>query len=158
MDKATAAKEVLRALRQGGHQAYFAGGCVRDRLRGVEPKDFDVATSARPEQVQALFPKTVPVGVQFGVILVILEGQTCEVATFRAETGYEDGRRPTQVTFATVEQDARRRDFTVNGLYGDESADVLDFVGGRADLKAGIIRTIGDKPRNIFVAHKFIEI
>jgi poly(A) polymerase len=144
MDKSAAANEVVRALRKAGHAAYFAGGCVRDQLRGVEPKDFDVATSAKPEIVQGLFPKTVPVGVQFGVVLVLHEGHPFEVATFRSEGGYADGRRPTEVAFSTVEEDAKRRDFTVNGLYFDtEKSEVLDFVGGREDLSKKVIRTIG---------------
>jgi poly(A) polymerase len=145
MEKSDAAAEIVRALRKAGHQAFFAGGCVRDRIRGVAPKDFDVATSARPEQVQALFPRTVPVGVQFGVILVLHEGHSFELATFRSEGGYEDGRRPTEVAFSTVEEDAKRRDFTVNGLYFDvDTGKTLDFVEGQKDLAAKVIRTIGE--------------
>src|SRR4051812_24537904 len=129
MNKEAAARKIVQALRAKGHQAYFAGGCVRDRVRGVEPKDFDIATSALPNDVQTLFEKTVPVGVQFGVVLVISEGNHFEVATFRTEGGYQDGRHPSQVSFTNVQEDARRRDFTVNGLYLDpDNNQVLDFV------------------------------
>ncbi len=119
---------------------------MRDRVRGVEPEDFDIATSARPEQIQGLFPKCIPIGVQFGVILVLEEETPYEVATFRSDGAYVDGRRPEKVTFTTVEEDCRRRDFTVNGLYSDPSAGnkILDFVGGQADIQKKIIRTIGD--------------
>lgn len=145
MDKSAAAAVLVRALRQAGHQAYFAGGCVRDALRGVAPKDFDIATSAKPEAVLSLFPKTVPVGAKFGVILVLSGGERFEVATFRTESAYEDGRHPTQVTFSTLEQDARRRDFTVNGLYSDpETGKVLDFVEGAKDIERKLIRCIGN--------------
>ncbi len=154
MIRSLAATAVVRALRKAGHQAYFAGGCVRDRIRGVEPKDFDIATSAKPEEVQKLFPKTVPVGVQFGVILVLEEGEPFEVATFRSESGYEDGRRPTKVAFSTVEEDAKRRDFTVNGLYFDvDTGKTLDFVGGVKDINAGIIRTIGNADERFLEDH-----
>jgi poly(A) polymerase len=143
--KRNTALRLLKTLHQAGHQALFAGGCVRDKLRGVEPKDFDIATSATPAQIQALFPKTVPVGVQFGVVLVVADGDNFEIATFRTESGYQDGRRPSQVAFATLEEDAKRRDFTVNGLYWDgESESIVDLVGGQADLQRRIIRTIGD--------------
>src|SRR5688500_1771541 len=145
MGKEATAIRIIRTLHKEGFEAYLAGGCVRDRLRGEEPKDFDIATSATPDQVQKLFSKTIPVGAQFGVMLVLEEGETYEVATFRTEGGYQDGRRPTVVKFATVKEDAVRRDFTVNGLYWDvKSSKVLDFVGGEADLKRKLIRTIGD--------------
>lgn len=154
MLRSLAATAVVRALRKAGHQAYFAGGCVRDRVRAVEPKDFDIATSAKPEQVQQLFPKTIPVGVQFGVILVMEDGEPFEVATFRSESGYEDGRRPTKVAFATVEEDAKRRDFTVNGLYFDvDTGKTLDFVGGVQDINAKIIRTIGNPDERFLEDH-----
>jgi len=144
MDKLATAERIVRTLHGAGFDAYFAGGCVRDRLRGVLPRDFDIATSARPQDVQSLFPKTIPVGAQFGVILVIEEGTHFEVATFRTEGDYTDGRHPARVEFAGVEEDAKRRDFTVNGLYWDlRNAKVLDFVAGQADLAAGVIRTIG---------------
>lgn len=135
---------IVRRLRDAGHEAYFAGGCVRDQLLGREPVDFDVATSAPPEAVQALFPRTVAVGAQFGVILVVEHGLPFEVATFRADDAYVDGRRPTSVRFTTAEEDARRRDFTINALLLDPlSGDVVDFVDGQADLRRGIIRAIG---------------
>lgn len=136
---------IVETLRRHGYVAYFAGGCVRDRLLGVAAKDFDVATDARPDTVQALFSRTVPVGVQFGVCLVVVNGQTVEVATFRADGRYLDGRRPTTVRFTTAQEDARRRDFTINGMFYDPIADrIIDHVGGQADLAAGIVRAIGD--------------
>jgi poly(A) polymerase len=136
---------IVRRLREAGHEAYFAGGCVRDQLLGREPLDYDVATSAPPEAVQALFSRTVPVGAQFGVILVVERGMPFEVATFRADDAYVDGRRPTSVRFTTAEEDARRRDFTINALFLDPIADrVVDFVDGQADLRRGVIRAIGD--------------
>jgi len=139
------AADIVRRLRQAGFAAFWVGGCVRDLLLGREPEDYDVATSARPEQIEALFDRTVPVGRRFGVILVLRDGIEFQVATFRAEAQYEDGRRPTRVTFADAEADARRRDFTVNGLFYDPvDAAVYDWVGGRADLEARIVRTIGD--------------
>jgi len=145
MDRSESAIRIVRVLHRAGHQAYFAGGCVRDKLRGAPAKDYDIATSAKPEEVQKLFPKTVPVGVQFGVILVMEEGVPFEVATFRTEGGYQDGRRPTKVAFTSVEEDAMRRDFTVNGLYYDIEGDkVIDLVGGQRDLDLKLIRTIGD--------------
>jgi len=140
----TTARAIVHRLRQAGHTACFAGGCVRDMLLGKVPKDFDIATDARPEQVEALFPHTVPVGAQFGVILVVDQGEEYEVATFRADGAYIDGRRPESITFTTAEGDARRRDFTINGLFYDpETTEVLDYVGGRADLEAGVVRAIG---------------
>ncbi len=139
------ARSVVARLREHGHQAYFAGGCVRDRLRGEHPSDFDIATDATAETVQRLFPRTVPVGAQFGVVLVVVDGQPIEVATFRADAEYEDGRHPVSVRFTNAEEDARRRDFTVNGMFLDpETGEVLDYVGGRADLAARVIRAIGD--------------
>jgi len=144
-DKRQLAIEVVRTLRAAGHNALFAGGCVRDWLRGVPPRDYDVATSARPEEVRALFPRTVEVGAQFGVVLVRMEQEQFEVATFRSDDAYADGRRPVAVTFATPEADAQRRDFTVNGLFQDPLEDrVLDFVGGRQDIERRRIRCIGD--------------
>ena len=140
-----AARAVIERLVGAGHIAYFAGGCVRDLLRGESPTDFDVATDATAVEVQALFPRTVPVGAQFGVVLVLIDGQPIEVASFRADAEYRDGRHPTGVRPATPEEDARRRDFTVNGMFRDaQSGDVIDVVGGRADLDARVIRAIGD--------------
>ena len=141
---------VLRTLRAFGHDALLAGGCVRDRLRGVEPKDYDIATSALPDQVQQAFPVTEPVGAAFGVVLVLHQGVPYEVATFRSDGPYLDGRHPSAVRFASPEEDAQRRDFTVNGLFYDPDSDeVLDFVGGQIDLRVGLLRAIGD-PRRRF--------
>lgn len=127
---------------------------MRDELRGVSPKDYDIATSAKPEEIQKYFSKTVPVGVQFGVILVIEESMPFEVATFRTEGGYTDGRHPTEVEFTQVQEDAKRRDFTVNGLYFDpQKKVVLDFVGGETDLKRKLIRTIGDPTQRFLEDH-----
>lgn len=140
-----AARAVIERLLAAGHVAYFAGGCVRDWLRGETPSDFDVASDATATEVQALFPRTVPVGAQFGVVLVLVDGQPIEVASFRADAEYRDGRHPIGVRPASPEEDARRRDFTVNGMFRDaRSGEVLDFVGGRADLDARVIRAIGD--------------
>ncbi len=136
---------IVRRLREAGHTAYFAGGCVRDMVRGVEPHDYDIATSATPDDVQRLFAKTVPVGAQFGVVLVLEGEHQFEVATFRSDEVYLDGRRPTGVKFSSPEQDARRRDFTVNGLFYDPlTGDIIDFVSGRADIERKIVRCIGD--------------
>ena len=141
---AQTARAVARRLREAGHIAYFAGGCVRDAVRGVPPKDFDIATDARPEQVQKLFKRTYAVGAHFGVVVVLEEGMHFEVATFRSDGAYVDGRRPAEVTFSTPREDAERRDFTINGMFLDPAADeVIDFVGGRADLDARVIRAIG---------------
>ena len=140
-----AAKTVTERLAGAGHVAYINGGAVRDRLLGVAPNDVDVATSARPEEVAALFPDSRFVGAAFGVVLVRVNDQSIEVATFRSEGPYLDGRRPSAVRFATEEEDVRRRDFTVNGLLLDPATgEVIDHVGGRRDLEARILRAIGD--------------
>jgi poly(A) polymerase len=139
------ARDVAARLRERGHLAYFAGGCVRDIVRGETPKDFDIATDANPEAVQKLFPHTYAVGAHFGVILVMENGFQFEVATFRADDVYVDGRRPSAVHFSSPEEDARRRDFTINGMFYDPVAEkVIDFVGGRADIQAKLVRAIGD--------------
>ena len=141
------ASSIVRCLRDAGHVAYYAGGCVRDMLRGVEPKDYDIATSARPQEVQRLFPRTVAVGAAFGVICVMDRGSQFEVATFRSDGAYIDGRHPREVTFSSPREDAERRDFTVNGMFYDPVAgEVIDFVGGRADLERRLLRAIGDAP------------
>ena len=141
----SSARAIVARLREAGHVAYFAGGCVRDLLRGVGAKDIDIATDARPETVQKVFPRTYAVGAHFGVIVVLQDGLQFEVATFRSDGAYVDGRRPTAVTFATAEEDAARRDFTINGMFLDPTNEkVIDFVGGRADLEARVIRAIGD--------------
>jgi len=139
------ALNILRTLHAAGYEAWLVGGCVRDELRGVAPKDFDIATNALPEQVEKLFPKTIGVGKSFGVMLVLESDEQFEVATFRAESGYTDGRRPDTVTFGDAEADALRRDFTINGLFLNPITNELrDWVGGEADLKARVLRTIGD--------------
>jgi poly(A) polymerase len=160
---------IIRTLRERGHEAYLVGGCVRDLLLGREPTDYDVATDATPEEVMRIFPETYAVGAQFGVVLVPLLGRdvasnvTCrdvtgyvspkanvvEVATFRSDIGYSDGRHPDQVRFSKdAREDVKRRDFTINGLLLDPvTNEVLDFVGGRKDLEAGIIRSIGAPDR-----------
>jgi poly(A) polymerase len=138
-------REIVRKLRAAGHVAYYAGGCVRDLLSGKPPKDIDVATDARPEIVQKLFPRTYAVGAHFGVIVVLENEFQFEVATFRSDGAYLDGRHPVEVHFATAEEDAARRDFTINGMFFDpEKEEVIDFVGGREDLERRVIRAIGD--------------
>lgn len=143
--KGQAALEIVRILQGAGHDALFAGGCVRDYLLGSAPTDYDIATSANPDQVEKLFKKTIPVGRQFGVILVLLDGFQFEVATFRTEGGYQDGRRPGFIHFSNAKEDASRRDFTVNGLFYDPlQKKVLDYVEGEKDLKNQVLRCIGD--------------
>jgi poly(A) polymerase len=149
------ATTIVQTLRQQGFHAYLVGGCVRDLLLGREPKDYDVATNATPEQVMSIFPETYAVGAQFGVVLVPGPQGDVEVATFRSDIGYSDGRHPDEVRFSTdPREDVARRDFTVNGMLLDPvSNEVLDFVGGRKDLEAKIIRTIGD-PKQRFAEDK----
>ena len=142
--------KIVAKLQQAGFAAFWVGGCVRDFLLGRAPQDFDIATDARPEQVEKLFRKTIPVGKKFGVIIVVEGGQQFQVATFRAEADYQDGRRPEKIEFANAEADALRRDFTVNGLFYDPlTKKIHDWVGGEKDLRAKIIRTIG-KPEERF--------
>src|SRR5689334_177521 len=145
------ARDVVRRLRGAGYKAWLVGGCVRDLLLGRAPKDFDVATSARPDVVTELFQRSEQVGAHFGVVLVREEAAQVEVATFRSDDIYSDGRRPDRVHFETdPREDALRRDFTINALLLDpETGEVLDYVGGRADLGQGIVRAIGD-PRTRF--------
>ncbi len=149
------AEHICAILRQHGHQAYLVGGCVRDLELGRPPADYDVCTDAHPDRVQELFPRSLAVGAKFGVILVGDEAAQVEVATFRSDVGYSDGRHPDQVVYSeTPQEDVRRRDFTINGLLKDPATgEVLDFVGGRADLHAGIVRAIGD-PRRRFAEDK----
>lgn len=140
-----AARSIVERLRAKGFEALYAGGCVRDQLLGLTPHDYDVATNARPEQVEALFPRTVPVGVQFGVIIVLEQGAEIQVATFRGDGAYHDGRHPESVRYTDAEGDSRRRDFTVNGLFFDPIEErILDFVEGRRDLESRLLRAIGD--------------
>jgi tRNA nucleotidyltransferase/poly(A) polymerase len=138
------ATEIVRRLQAAGFAAFWVGGCVRDFLLGREPEDFDIATDAKPDQVETLFKRTIPVGKKFGVVVVVENQHQFQVATFRAETDYRDGRRPEKVTFASAAADATRRDFTVNGLFYDPLTQTThDWVGGESDLRARIIRTIG---------------
>ena len=138
------AKEIVHRLDAAGFQAFWVGGCVRDFLLGREPDDFDIATDAKPEQMEKLFERTVAVGRKFGVMVVVENKQQFQVATFRAEADYQDGRRPEKVVFASAEADALRRDFTVNGLFYDPLTEKIhDWIGGEKDLRAKIIRTIG---------------
>ncbi len=143
--KGLAAKTIAKTLKDCGFTAYFAGGCVRDHLMAQTPRDFDIATTATPEQVEKIFSRTIPVGKQFGVMIVIEEEMPFEVATFRCEGGYQDGRHPSHVSFTQPEEDARRRDFTVNGMFYDPFEEkVIDFVKGTEDLPKKILRAIGD--------------
>jgi poly(A) polymerase len=146
----TIAQRIVAQLQQAGFAAFWVGGCVRDFLLGRAPQDFDIATDAKPEQVEKLFRKTIPVGKKFGVMIVVEGGHQFQVATFRAEADYQDGRRPEKVVFANAEADALRRDFTVNGLFYDPLTEKIhDWVGGEKDLCAKTIRTIG-KPEERF--------
>ncbi|MBI4907650.1 MAG: CCA tRNA nucleotidyltransferase, partial [Acidobacteria bacterium] len=140
------ARRIAGVLRESGYAALFVGGCVRDTLLGITPKDFDVATNARPEQVIARFPEAETVGAHFGVVLVRLDGVSVEVATFRSDSAYSDGRHPDRVSYeAEPRADAMRRDFTINALFQDPfSGQILDYVGGQADLREGVVRAIGD--------------
>jgi poly(A) polymerase len=149
------ADRICATLRRNGHQAYLVGGCVRDLLLGRDPSDYDISTDARPERVQELFARSLAVGAKFGVILVVQEGAQVEVATFRSDVGYSDGRHPDHVVYAdSAKEDVRRRDFTINGLLMDPATrEVLDYIDGRADLRAGIVRAIGD-PRARFAEDK----
>ena len=146
MESEALARQVVVKLRGAGHQAYWVGGCVRDLLLGVKPKDFDVATDARPDRIMDLFPRSGRVGAHFGVVLVRDVFEQVEVATFRSDHDYLDGRHPEQVRFESdPREDVLRRDFTINGLMLDpETGGVMDFVDGRADLERGLIRAIGD--------------
>ena len=156
------AASIVRRLREAGHVAYFAGGCVRDELLGLDPVDYDVATDARPDAIQAMFRKTAAVGASFGVVLVKEAGGVVEVATFRSDGPYSDSRRPDRVEFADAAHDAQRRDFTINALFLDPLAaedsasihgHVIDHVGGMADLRARVIRAVGDPERRLAEDH-----
>lgn len=136
--------EIIEILRKAGHQAYWAGGCVRDMLLGIEPKDFDIVTSAKPDEIEKLLKTTIPIGKQFGVILAIQNGHHFEIATFRSDSGYSDGRRPDAVEFKTAKEDALRRDFTINALFYDPINDeIFDYVEAQRDMRDKLIRFIG---------------
>ena len=141
---------IVKRLRQEGYESYLAGGCVRDMLRGKSPQDYDITTNAHPDDIRRIFSQTVPVGAQFGVMLVMIDGQPFEVATFRHDGPYLDGRRPAHVRYGTLQEDILRRDFTVNGMVYDPIEDrVIDMVDGRKDLERRTIRAIGN-PRERF--------
>src|SRR5207249_7951188 len=142
--KPDSAIDIIRELRKRGHEAYLVGGCVRDMVMGIEPADYDIATSARPEEIVKIFPRTESIGAQFGVILVIYRGHPFEVATFRSDEAYVDGRRPTGVVFTDVKQDVLRRDFTINGLlYDPLDQRLIDYVQGQSDIQAKLVLAIG---------------
>jgi poly(A) polymerase len=137
--------DIVRRLRDRGHEAYLVGGCVRDMVMKIEPSDYDIATSAPPDEIMRIFPHTEPIGAKFGVVLVILRGRPFEVATFRSDEAYVDGRRPSGVVFTDAKTDVLRRDFTINGLlYDPIEQRVIDYVGGQADIRDRIVRAIGD--------------
>jgi poly(A) polymerase len=140
------AEKICRVLAEAGHEAYLVGGCVRDLVLGREPSDYDVTTDATPERVEALFPGSLTVGAKFGVVVVVEKGIQVEVATFRSDISYSDGRHPDRVVYShSAADDVRRRDFTINGLLMDpRTGEVIDLVGGRDDLEARLIRAIGD--------------
>lgn len=148
------ARSIVEQLQNKGYEAYWAGGCVRDMLLSIKPKDFDIVTNATPDELENLFDKTIPVGKQFGVIRAIVNEHHFEIATFRSDAGYSDGRRPDAVTFTSAEEDARRRDFTINAMFYDPIADkIIDYVGGQKDLDAKLIRFIGDPHERIQEDH-----
>lgn len=148
------AVEIVKTLRRAGFRAFWAGGCVRDIVMSHEPQDYDIATDARPEQVMKLFSKTVPVGVSFGVVKVRMDESEYEVATFRSDGRYLDGRHPVEVHYSNDREDASRRDFTINGMFYDPvKKEIIDYVDGRRDIKAGVVRAIGN-PRERFEEDK----
>ncbi len=150
MEEHAEARFIVETLGAAGYVAYYAGGWVRDFLLNHASDDIDIATNAPPETIQALFPRTVPVGIAFGIVLVIIEGRQYEVATFRQDFNYKDGRRPSKVEFSTAAVDAKRRDFTINGMFYDPLKDeILDFVGGKEDLEKKVIRAIGNPHERI---------
>jgi poly(A) polymerase len=143
--KPDSAIEIIQTLRDRQYEAYLVGGCVRDMVMGLEPADYDIATSAHPEEIMKMFPRTEAIGAQFGVVLVIHHGHPYEVATFRSDEAYVDGRRPTGVVFTDAKTDVMRRDFTINGLLFDPvGKTILDYVSGQKDIEAKIVRAIGD--------------
>ena len=145
MEEHPQARFIVETLSKAGFVAYYAGGWVRDYLLQHPSDDIDIATNAPPETIQTLFPHTVPIGISFGIILVVIDGHPYEVATFRQDLDYKDGRRPSRIEFTTAEEDAQRRDFTINGLFYDPlKEEILDFVNGKADLEKKLIRAIGN--------------
>lgn len=150
MDAQEGATHIVKTLVDAGYVAYFAGGWVRDVILHHPSGDIDIATNAPPEKIMEIFPKTVPVGISFGVVMVILDGIEFEVSTFRKDFGYKDGRKPEKIEYSDPKEDALRRDFTINGMfYNPLTMEVHDYVGGMEDLKKGVVRTIGD-PRERF--------
>ena len=150
----TTSIQIIEILRDAGHEAYWAGGCVRDMLLGIEPKDFDIVTSAKPDEIEKLLEHTIPIGKKFGVILAIKNGHNFEIATFRSDSGYSDGRRPDAVEFTNAKEDALRRDFTINALLYDPLKDIIiDYVDGQRDLRDKLIRFIGDPDTRINEDH-----
>ncbi len=148
------ALQIVKKLQKAGHQAFWVGGCVRDILMGKTPKDFDIVTSATPDEVEKLLKKTIPVGKKFGVMLAVENGHHFEIATFRTEKGYKDARRPDKVFWAKAEDDAKRRDFTINSLFYDPvTKKVKDFVSGQKDIKNKILRFIGPADKRIQEDH-----
>ncbi|MBU2524229.1 CCA tRNA nucleotidyltransferase [Patescibacteria group bacterium] len=146
--------DIIKILKKAGHKAYWAGGCVRDYLLGQDPQDYDIVTSAKPEEIEDLLEHTIPIGKEYGVIIAIVNGHHFEIATFRSDSGYSDGRRPDAIEYTDPEQDALRRDFTINGLFYDPLKDkIYDFVDGQKDLKNRLIRFIGDPKLRIQEDH-----
>ncbi len=146
--------EIIEILKKAGHEAYWAGGCVRDMLLGIKPKDFDIVTSAKPDEIEDLLEHTIPIGKKFGVILAIKNDHHFEIATFRSDSGYSDGRRPDAVEFTSAEKDASRRDFTINALFYDPMEDkIMDYVNGQKDMDDKLIRFIGDPEERILEDH-----
>ncbi len=141
---------IVKRLRDEGYESYLAGGCVRDMLLGKTPQDYDISTNAKPDEIAKIFPKTIPVGAQFGVLLVMIESEAFEVASFRHDGPYLDGRRPTHVRYGSLQEDILRRDFTINGMvYDPITGQIIDLVGGREDLERKLVRAIGN-PRSRF--------
>ncbi|MBN1258992.1 CCA tRNA nucleotidyltransferase [Candidatus Peregrinibacteria bacterium] len=148
------AVQIVKTFQKAGYEAYFAGGSVRDMLMEKEPQDFDIATSAKPDEIEKLLKKTFPIGKQFGVILAVVNGHHFEIATFRSDSSYSDGRRPDAVLFKTAKEDAVRRDFTINGLFYDPvKKKVIDYVGGQDDIKNKVIRFIGEPHERVKEDH-----
>lgn len=139
------AKEICQKIQNAGFEAYIVGGCVRDKLMNIEPKDYDIATNATPTEIRSLFDRTLDVGVAFGIIVVIFKNEQFEIATFRTDSEYTDGRRPTSVKFSSIEEDVLRRDFTINAMFINPTTDkIIDLVGGVDDLKNKIVKCVGD--------------